>query len=70
MHECVIINTSNIGKTSIYDYISYLKERYKAESKLINEISSQNKEYEDSNNKIRDSLKRQDFHYRKVNEEF
>ena len=63
-----IINTSNIGKTSIYDYITYLKERYKAESKLINEISSQNKEYEDSNNKIRDSLKRQDFHYRKVNE--
>ena len=35
---------------------------------MINEISSQNKEYEDSNNKIRDSLKRQDFHYRKVNE--
>lgn len=66
--ETPIVNTPNIGKTSIYDYIKYLKERYKVESKLINEVSSQNKEYEDSNNKIRDNLKRLDFQFRKINE--
>ena len=52
-----IVNTNSIGKTSIYDYIKYLQEKYKAESEFINQLSSQNKEYEESNEKLRDSLK-------------
>jgi len=63
-----IVNTNSIGKTSIYDYIRYLQEKYKAESEFINQLSSQNKEYEDSNEKLRDSLKTLDFQYRKASE--
>lgn len=63
-----IVNTSYIGKTSIYDYINYLKQKYGAESEFINQLSSQNKEYEDSNDKLRDSLKTLDFQFRKTSE--
>jgi DNA repair exonuclease SbcCD ATPase subunit len=59
---------SSIGKTSIYDYIRYLKNKYEAESNFINELSSQNKEFEDSNLKIRETLKRLDFDYRRASE--
>lgn len=62
--EILLIDTKFIGKASIYDYIKYLKEKYKIESDLINNVSSQNKEYEDSNLKLRDSLKRLDYEYR------
>jgi len=63
-----IVNTNSIGKTSIYDYIKYLQEKYKAESEFINQLSSQNKEYEESNEKLRDSLKTLDYQYRKASE--
>jgi hypothetical protein len=66
--EILIVNTNQIGKTSIYDYIRYLTDKYKVESSSINELTSQNKEYEDSNLKIRDSLKRLDYESRKANE--
>jgi hypothetical protein len=66
--EVLLINTGQIGKASIYDYINYLKERYQAESKLINELSSDNKDFEDSNTRLRDRLKSLDFQYRKVSE--
>lgn len=66
--EIPIINTNSIGKTNIYDYIRYLQEKYKAESEFINQLSSHNKEYEDSNEKLRDSLKTLDFQYRKASE--
>lgn len=66
--EIPIVNTNSIGKTSIYDYIRYLHEKYKGESEFINQLSSQNKEYEDSNEKLRDSLKTFDFQYRKASE--
>jgi hypothetical protein len=66
--EIPLLNTKEIGKTSIYDYISYLKEKYKVESKFINELSSQNKEYESSNLKIRDNIKMFDFQYRKFSQ--
>jgi hypothetical protein len=64
----LIVNTKNIGKASIYDYISYLEEKYKSESLTINQLTSQNKDFEDSNLTIRNSLKRLDFEYRKLNE--
>lgn len=63
-----IINTTQVGKTSIYDYIRYLKDKYNVESNFINELSSQNKDFEDSNLKIRDFLKSLDFQYRKSTE--
>ena len=63
-----IVNTNSIGKTSIYDYTRYLQEKYKAESEFINQLSSQNKEYEDSNEKLRDRLKTLDYQYRKTSE--
>jgi hypothetical protein len=62
----LIINTNKIGKTSIYDYVRYLKDMYRIESNFINEISSQNKDFEESNLKIRDNLKMLDFQYRKA----
>jgi DNA repair exonuclease SbcCD ATPase subunit len=64
----LLINTNQIGKAGIYDYINYLKERYQAETKFINELSSNNKEFEDSNSRIRDLLKSLDFQYRKASE--
>jgi hypothetical protein len=64
----LIVNTNIIGKASIYDFISYLKGKYSSESEFINQLSSQNKEFEDSNSKIRDDIKRLDFQYRKANE--
>ncbi len=63
--EIPIVNTTQIGKTSIYDYIRYLENKYFPESDFINELSSQNKDFEDSNIKIRDSIKRLDFQYRR-----
>lgn len=66
--EILLVNTNNIGRASIYDYISYLKERYKAEAEFINQLSSQNKEYEDSNDKLRDNLKILDYQYRSTTE--
>ncbi|MFA6151549.1 MAG: hypothetical protein WC716_09525 [Chitinophagaceae bacterium] len=66
--EILLVNTNSIGKTSIYDYLRYLQQKYKAESEFINQLSSQNKEYEDSNEKLRDSLKTLDFQYRKTSE--
>jgi len=59
-----IINSGKIGKTSIYDYIKYLKDKYKAESENINSISSKNKDFEDSNSKLRDNLRRLDYELR------
>jgi len=66
--EILIVNTNQIGKASISEYIKYLKEKYSLESNFINELSSQNKNFEDSNLKIRDSLKVLDFQYRKASE--
>lgn len=66
--EIPIVNTNVIGKTSIYDYINYLKSKYATESEFINQLSSENKEFEDSNEKLRDSLKILDFQYRKASE--
>ncbi|MGB5820339.1 MAG: hypothetical protein WBG90_12705 [Saonia sp.] len=63
-----IVSTRDIGKTSIYDYINYLKNKYKIESKFINSLSSQNKEFEDSNIRIRDNIKMFDFQYRKLSQ--
>jgi hypothetical protein len=63
-----IIKTNNRGKTSIYDYITYLKDKYLLESNSINELSTQNKTYEESNNKLRDKLKAADYQYRKLTE--
>jgi hypothetical protein len=68
LEDILIVNTNSIGKTSIYDYIRYLQAKYKAESEFINQLSSQNKEYEDSNEKLRDSLKTLDYQYRKASE--
>lgn len=59
-----IVNTKEIGKASIYDYISYLRNKYNVETKSINDLSSQNKEFEDSNLRMRDNLKRLDYEYR------
>jgi DNA repair exonuclease SbcCD ATPase subunit len=67
VEDIPIVNAS-FGKTSIYDYIKYLNEKYNVESELINQISSQNKDFEDSNSKIRENLKRLDFHYRGLNQ--
>ncbi|ASV31088.1 hypothetical protein CJ263_13185 [Maribacter cobaltidurans] len=61
-----IVDSSEIGKTSIYDYIRYLTQKYKTESQSINQLSSQNKKYEESNLKLRDSLKTLDYQYRKI----
>lgn len=66
--EILLVNTNQIGKTSIYDYIRYLKDKYDLESNFINELSSQNKDFENSNMKIRDNLKMLDFQYRKATE--
>ena len=66
--EILIVNTNVIGKTSIYDYINYLGRKYNTESEFINQLSSENKEYEDSNEKLRDSLKALDYQYRKASE--
>jgi hypothetical protein len=66
--EVLIINTNQIGKASISEYIKYLKDKYSVESNFINELSSQNKNFEDSNLRIRDSLKVLDFQYRKASE--
>lgn len=63
-----IVKSSNLGKISIYDYIRYLDEKYKIESVSIGELSTKNKEYEDSNSKIRESLKRFDYLFRRINE--
>lgn len=63
-----LVNTNYIGKTSIYEYIKYLKDKYKIESDFINQLSSKNKKYEDSNLKLRDSIKSLDFQYRKSSE--
>ncbi|MBP8115224.1 MAG: AAA family ATPase [Chitinophagaceae bacterium] len=66
--EIPLVNTNTIGKTSISDYIRYLKDKYQAESELINQVTSQNKEYEESNIKLRDLLKTFDFQYRMESE--
>jgi hypothetical protein len=66
--EVLIVNTNQIGKASISEYIKYLKDKYSVESNFINELSSQNKDFEDSNLRIRDSLKVLDFQYRKASE--
>lgn len=66
--EIPLVNTNQIGKTSIYDFINYLKDKYNAESGFINQLSSQNKEFEESNEKLRDSLKTLDYQYRKASE--
>jgi hypothetical protein len=63
----LIISSGPIGKTSIYDYIKYLSEKYNIESKNINSITSQNKDYEDSNSKLRENLKRLDYELRTLN---
>ncbi len=62
----LLVNTVHIGKSSIYDFIKYLRDKYSAESNFINQLSSQNKEFEESNDKLRDSLKTLDFQYRKA----
>ncbi|WP_339915894.1 AAA family ATPase [Yeosuana marina] len=62
----LLVNTNHIGKSSIYDFIKYLRDKYSAESNFINQLSSQNKEFEESNDKLRDSLKTLDFQYRKA----
>ncbi|MES2575282.1 MAG: ATP-binding protein [Bacteroidota bacterium] len=62
--DILLVNTKHIGKSSIYDYINYLKDKYNIESNFINEMSSQNKEFEDSNFKIRHNIKRLDFEFR------
>jgi DNA repair exonuclease SbcCD ATPase subunit len=59
---------SPTGKTSIYDYIKYLKAKYLAELDFINKFSSQNKEFEESNEKLREDLKRLDYQYRRLSE--
>jgi len=66
--DVLLINTNQIGKAGIYDYINYLKEKYQADSAMINELSSENKDFEDSNIKIRDLLKSLDYQYRKTTE--
>jgi DNA repair exonuclease SbcCD ATPase subunit len=66
--EIPIVNTNLIGKSSIYDYINYLKNKYAVESEFINKLSSENKEYEGSNEKLRDSIKILDHQYRKISE--
>lgn len=66
--ETPIINSNLIGKTSLYDYINYLKAKYKTESEFINQLSTENKEYEDSNEKLREGLKILDYQYRKITE--
>jgi len=63
-----LVNTKFIGKASIYDYINYLSNKYDTESKSINDMSSQNEEFEESNFKLRDNLKRLDFEYRKASD--
>jgi hypothetical protein len=64
-----ILNIQDRGKTSIYDYIRYLEEKYKLESSFINEFTSKNKEYEDTNTRLRDDLKRSDYDIRKLNDQ-
>lgn len=64
----LIVNTNQIGKTSIYDFIRYLKDKYQAESVFINDLTSENKDYENSNLNLRDSLKRLNSEYRRVGE--
>lgn len=68
--DVLIVNTNIIGKTNIIDFIKYLKEKYNLESEFVNQISSDNKEFESSNSKIRENLKRLDFQYRKATEQF
>ncbi|WP_289658998.1 hypothetical protein [Flavobacterium panacagri] len=63
----LIVNSSPIGKTSIYDYIKYLHNKYNTETKTINSITSQNKSYEDSNSQLRENLKRLDYELRTLN---
>jgi hypothetical protein len=53
----ILIIETPIGRTSIYDYINHLKDRYAVESGLINNLSSQNEEYEASNSKLKDALR-------------
>lgn len=65
--EDILLVNSSIGRTSIYDYLRYLTDKYSAETKALNEITSQNQSYEDKNSKLRDSLKRLDFQMRRVN---
>ena len=64
----LIINTPFIGKSSISDYIIYLRERYSVELKEINTLSSQNKEFEVLNSRIKDDIIRMDSLFRKENE--
>lgn len=66
--ESLIINTEQIGKVNISEYITYLKDKYRIGSSFINTLSSQNKNYEDSNLKIRDNLKVLDYQCRKFSE--
>lgn len=66
--DILLVNSNVIGKTSIYDFITYLQNKYNTEREFINELSSQNKEFESSNEKLRDSLKTLDFRYRRATE--
>lgn len=66
--EILLINTNQIGKAAIYDYINYLKEKYKTDSKVISELSSDNANFEESNTRIRELLKTLDYQYRKSSE--
>ena len=63
-----IISSQDRGKCSIYDFVNYLEEKYKVESSLINEFTSKNREFDESNSRIRDDLKRNDYQIRKINE--
>jgi len=66
--DVLLIHTNQIGKVSIFDYLSYLTDKYKLESGLIDEVSTLNKVFESSSDNIRDKIKALNYQLRKANE--
>lgn len=66
--DALLINTNQIGKASINDYINYLQDKYVLESDLISKVSNENEKLEKSDSNIRDQIKRLYYQLRKHTE--
>lgn len=54
----LLIENNDTGKTSISDYIKYLEKKYEIESIYLNQLSDANSDFADSNNSIRELLRK------------
>lgn len=63
----LLIRTDQIGKVSIHDYIGYLKDRYIAETKLIDGSVNLEKDIDNRSSSIRERLKVLNYQLRTTN---